>query len=541
MKKYQLLVAFCLLLLAGCSQKDEARVRIQALKERTPTFAEPVSIQTMDTTLAADGVSLTVMNNVFEGLFRLNENNEPVYGMANSYEVSGDGLVYTFTIRHDAYWSNGEPVTAHDFVYAWKKALHPKTLSPYAYMIANIKNGSRILDKNDVLYGKVDALGAAALDDKTLQVTLERPIPYFLHLTAFPVFFPQNEAFVRQMGEKYGRSDDALIYNGPFQLAHWQEERGWTYVKNEKYWDKEAVQLEKINFVVVKEPMTVLRLYETGKVDRASLTSEYVDLYRGRPDFQTIEYATVSFIRFNHQNEILQNRNIRKAIANGWDKEKLADVLFNNGTRPAYFLVPKNFVKNKLGQDFRGEEQFLKEGIKKAREYWQKGLYELGKETVTLELLTYDSENNLIVSQYLKNQLEKNLPGLTIVIKPQPYTQKLVLEKRLAYDLSLSGWGADYYDPLSFLEIFVSTNSHNDMAFKSTYFDLLIKKALESFPDEKKRWQLLHEAEAYLLEKEAAIIPMFQFGSAFLERPYIKNVIAHPYGPGKTFKWAYIL
>lgn len=539
MKKY--FVWIVVLLLVCCSERGSDVLEAQTfqLDKQVITFAEPTSIPTMDTTLATDGVSLTVMNNVFEGLFRLNEDNEPVYGMAQSYEVSRDGIVYTFYLRDDAYWSNGEKVTAHDFVFAWQKAIHPNTLSPYAYMMSHIKNGERILYKDDPLFGQVDALGVVAKSDHILEVTLERPIPYFLHLTAFPTFFPQNEQFVRQLGSKYATSADALIYNGPFVLTDWEEEQGWRYVKNETYWDQEAVRLDEVHFVVVKDLTTVMRLYETGKVDRVSLTSEYVNLYEDHPDFQTMEYASVSFIRFNQQNGVLQNQNIRKAIANGWDKQIIAEVLLNNGTRPAYYLIPQNFVKGPNGDDFRTDEHFLHEGVEKAKQYWQKGLREVGRESVTLELLTYDSENSSIISQYVKNQLETNLPGLTIRLKPQPYNQKLVLEKSLQYDLAFSGWGPDYHDPLSFLEIFVSNSGHNTMAYKNERYDALVKEARESSTDLEKRWSLLKEAERVLLE-DAAIVPMFQGGSAYLERMAIKNIIVHPFGPGRTFKWAYI-
>lgn len=541
MRRKMIPIVAILFLLCSCRSSTEGRVIAQYAKwqQQSLTFAEMATIQTMDTTQATDGVSLSVMNNVFEGLFRLDQNNEPTDGIAKSYEISEDGLVYTFTIREDAYWSNGTPVTAHDFVFAWQKAIHPETLSPYAYMIAHIKNGERILNKKDSLYGQVHALGAEALNEKTLQVTLERPIPYFLHLTAFPTFFPQNEQFVKELGKEYGKKEDKLIYNGPFVLKNWREEQGWNYAKNETYWDRDAVQLQEVRFVVVKDLTTVLRLYETDKVDRVSLSSEYVDLYRDHPDFRTMEYATVSFIRFNHEKKELQNANIRKAIANGWEKEPIAAVLLNNGTHPAYYIVPKNFVIGPDGKDFRGREQFLHEGIEKAKQYWEKGLKELGIKTLQLELLTYDSENSSIIGQYLKNQLEKNLRGLSIRLKPQPYSQKLALENSLRYDLAFSSWGADYHDPLSFLEIFTSSSGNNHMAYSNKRYDQLIEEANDRFDDFHKRFELLKEAEAVLLN-DAAIVPMFQFGSAYLQRSKIKNLINHPYGAGRTFKWAYV-
>lgn len=540
--KLRVILFVCLLLILTSCQTDPSTFEAQTVQsgKKILTFAEPMSIPTMDTTQATDSVSLTTMNNVFEGLTRLNEKNEPVLGMAESIEVSDDGTVYTFTIRADACWSNGTPVTAHDFVFAWRKALHPETLSPYAYIMEDLKNAAKILNRDDPLYGKVEQLGVEALSDRKLKVTLEQPIPYFLHLTAFPTFFPQNEQFVKQQGKNYGLSEQHLIFNGPFLLQDWQEEQGWKYVKNETYWDALQVKLDEVHFLVVKEPSTVIRLYQTGMIDRAGLAAEYVDLYRDHPDFQTFLQSSVSFIRINHQHQALKNVNIRRAIASAWDKEGIAKVLLNNGSLPAYYLVPKYFVTGPDGTDFRGEELYLHDHIDKAKHYWQQGLKELGTDHITLELLTYDSEYSSVLSQFIKNQLETNLPGLTIQLKPQPYTQKIALERALEYDLAFSGWGPDYADPMTFLDLFLSNSGNNYMGYTNKKYDQLILQAKASMTDFKQRWKLLKEAEKVLLEEDAAIIPMFQAGAAVLQRSFIKNLIVHPYGPGKTFKWTYI-
>lgn len=536
------LIVFVLLLflLISC-QSPESKIEISQIPlQQKLTFAEATTIPSMDTTQATDTISFTTMNNVFEGLYRLNQQNMPVEGMAVTYTVSEDGRVYTFTIREDAYWSNGDRVSANDFVFAWKKALHPQTLSPYAYIMNDIKNASRILDPEDELYGEIDKLGVQALDEKTLEVTLESPIPYFLSLTAFPTFFPQNEKFVVEHGNQYALGKDHLVYNGPFILQEWKQEKGWTYKKNPTYWDQEAVQLEEVQFLVVKEPTTITRLYETGVIDRAGLTAEYVDKYKDRSDFNTLSMPFVTFLRFNQKKDDLANVHIRKALAHAWDKDGIANIILNNGSKPAYFFIPTQFVSGPDGTDFRFRSVEFREGLDQAREYWKKGLLELGKSNIELELLIYDSENSSTIGQYIKNQLEKHLEGLTITIKQQPFQQKMVLEKNLDYDISFSGWGPDYADPMTFLDMFVTGSGNNLMNYSNREYDRLIRSGKINLQNLEERWDNLHKAERILLEEDAAIAPMYQGGSAYLLRPNIKNLIIHPFGPGKTFKWAYV-
>lgn len=234
--------------------KDGSANKPDEKKEQVLNLLETQEIPTLDPALATDEVSFIVLNNVMEGLYRLGKDNKPVPGVAESYEVSQDGKVYTFKLRKDAKWSNGDPVTAHDFVFAWRRVLDPKTASEYAYIMYDIKNAEEINQ------GKlpVDQLGVKALDDYTLQVELKNPVPYFVSLTVFSSFMPQNEKFVKSQGEKYGLEANTTLYNGPFVLSEWKHEQGWTYKKNPNYWDKDNVKLETINVKVVKDTATAV-------------------------------------------------------------------------------------------------------------------------------------------------------------------------------------------------------------------------------------------------------------------------------------------
>ena len=506
-------------------------------KEQVLNLLDSSEIPSLDSALATDQVSFIVLNNVMEGLYRLGKDNKPVPGVAESYEVSEDGKVYTFKLRKDAKWSNGDPVTAHDFVFAWRKVLDPKTASEYAYIMYDIKNAE------EVNQGKlpVDQLGVKALDDHTLQVELKNPIPYFISLTVFGSFMPQNEKFVKEQGDKYGLEANTTLYNGPFVLSEWKHEQGWTYKKNPNYWDKDNVKLETINVKIVKDTATAVNLYDTKKVDRVGLTAEFVDKYKNDKNFHTELDPSIFWLRMNTKNELLKNVNARKAIAMAIDKQALVDTLLNNGTIPANYIVPKDFVQGPNGKDFRDENgDLVKYDVEEAKKLWEQAKKELGKDKFTIELLNFDGDTAKKTGEYLKEQLEKNLPGLTVNIKQQPFKQKLELESNMQYDLSFSGWGPDYQDPMTFLELWVTNNPHNQTGWSNAEYDKLIKDAKTTLlSDLQARWDAMLKAEKLLFE-EMPVAPLYQRGSAYLQREYVKGIVSHPFGGDYSYKWAYI-
>ncbi|MHC0551888.1 peptide ABC transporter substrate-binding protein [Salinicoccus sp. CNSTN-B1] len=267
-------------------------------------MATPGELPTVQTNGNLDGLSQTIMLNIYEGLFRLDQDNELTEGMAEDYEMTENedgGVTYTFNIREDAVWSNGDPVTAHDFTYAWKRALNPETFSPHAYLMAPIVNANEIQDPDDELYGKVDELGVEATDDKTLVVELNNNVPYFLEVLTNPVMFPQNEDFIAEQGDDYGLEPENVISNGPFYLDDWNHDQGWVLSKNEEYWDSDAVELDAVDYKVAKDASTEVNLYETGDIDVVNLTSEFVDMYADSEEYTTNINTEVYFVRFNFQ------------------------------------------------------------------------------------------------------------------------------------------------------------------------------------------------------------------------------------------------
>lgn len=544
-KKVSLFLVMILALstfLAACSGDDSTSSKGGGSTEgveQVLNVVESSEIPSMDTTLATDAVSFNVMNNVMEGLYRLGENDEVTDGVAEGEpEVSEDGKTYTFKLRKDAKWSNGDPVTAHDFVYAWQKAVNPDTGAQYAYMMYVVENGQEINSGKK----KPSELGVKAIDDNTLEVKLANAVPYFKSLLSFGTFMPQNQKFVEEHGDKYGLEADTTIYNGPFTLSEWKHEESFKLSKNKEYWDKDTVKLETVNFKIVKDTNTAVNLYETGKIDRVGLSAEHVDNFKDSEEFLTEPDSSVFYLEFNQENEILANTKIRKALTMAFDKEAYVDTILNNGSSAAYYIVPKQFYTTQDGKDFRDVNgDMLKTNKDEAAKLWAEGLKELGKDKVELELLNYDSDSAKKTGEYLKEQMESVLEGFTLTISQQPFQNKLDLQAKGDFDISFSGWGPDYQDPMTFLDMFTTGNGNNHGKFSNAKYDKLIKDANTTLLDDlKARDTAMADAEKLLIEEEAVIAPIYQRGGAFLMKDKVKGLLTHSFGGDYSYKWVSI-
>ncbi|HAU34793.1 MAG TPA: peptide ABC transporter substrate-binding protein [Lysinibacillus sp.] len=549
------LLALMLVVLVGCYGKDNTTSGNTTNSNETDNVSsdgeDNIAAQelhlvatgdltTMSSLGSVDALAVTAMNSVFEGLYRIGPENTPIPGMAESHEVSEDGTVYTFKIRKDAVWSNGTPVTAHNFEYAWKRAINPETQAIYSYLMLDIKNAVNVQTEEDPLYGKVEEIGIKAINDETLEVQLNAPIPYFISLTTYAPFFPLNKEFTESQGDQYALEAENMIYNGPFMMESWQHGQGWTFVKNESYWDKDTVKLTKITQKIVKDTATAVNLYEAGEIDTAELSSEYVAQYKDSPEYSTFLKPNTYFIRMNHENKYLSNLNIRKAIDMAWDKQGFADVILQDGSIPAYYLVPQGLSTDDKGNDFRdGNGDMNKTNIELAKEAWATGLKELGVDQVKLEFLTYDRAESKKAAEFIKNQLETNLEGLELTINMQPNKQKLALEGAVDFDLDYGGWGPDYQDPMTYIELFESTAYYNQSNYKNEKVDALIKQA-KTTSNVSERWELMQQAEKLMME-DVAFAPTFQKGLSRLTKPYVKNLYEHPFSADISYKWVEIV
>ncbi|MFP7168789.1 peptide ABC transporter substrate-binding protein [Terribacillus sp. 7520-G] len=500
-------------------------------------------IPSMDSSLADDQYGIQWTSEIQEGLYRLGEDGTPVEGIATGDpEVSEDGLTWTFTLRDNAEWENGDPVTAHDFVYAWQRAINPDTGSEYGpYMMGGVIKNATAINQGEM---DVSELGVKAVDDHTLEVQLEKPVPYFESLTTFPTFMPLNQKFVEEQGENYALEADNLLSNGPFKMTEWNHGSSMKFEKNDTYWDADAVQLEEINLQVVKDTATGVNLYDTGEVDRTSLTAEFVDQRINDEDYLAVPDMASWYLKLNQNRKgeetPLANINARKAIAQAIDKEGLVNVVLNNGSTVSNGLMPKDFVKGPDGTDFReANGDFLTYDVEAAKEAWATAKEELGQDEITLEILTGDTDLSTQMVDYLKEQLETNLEGLTINIMQVPFQQRLDLDTAGDFDIQVSGWGPDYIDPNTFMNLFVTDGENNRMAYSSEEYDSLVEKAAnEDATDPEARWQDFLDAEKVLLD-DAAIAPLYQAGYSYLVSPKMKGVFSNPAGNDFEYKWAY--
>lgn len=535
MKKKSILLMMTIILalgsvLAACSTGgDSDGGGSSSNGEKVLRLTDTSDITTADPALATDAVAFNLIANTMEGLYRLDKDGNAVPALAEGEpEINEDETVYTFKLR-DAEWSNGEPVTANDFVYAWQRVVDPATGSQYAYIMNTIKNAEAI-NTGDT---PKEELGVKAIDEKTLEVTLERPDPSFLSLTSFGTFTPINEAFATEKGEDFTTGPENLLYNGPFTWTKWDREQGYVLTKNESYWDAENVALDSVDVKVVKETSTVVNLYEAGDVDYAGLASEQVAAFQEDEDYNTGLRSAIGYFKFNHEDELFSDVNARKAIARAVDPSGIIDQLLNNGSVATTSFIPKDFIKYEDGTDYTEGVEYFKTNTEEAASLWEEVT---GGEATTIELLSFDSEVSKQISEYMKGQIESNLPNVTVEIAQQPFNNKLEREAKGDYQMSFALWGPDYQDPLTNLGIFTSDNGQNDINYSSSEYDKLIDEAsAETSIDA--RYDLFKEAEALLIEQDQAIMPIYQAGVAYLIRPNIENFNRQLFGADYQYKY----
>lgn len=520
------------LTLAACG--NQTATTQNNTNDKTLHLMDNTDIVSLDSSLALDGASLNALNSVMEGLYMPNEKGEYVPAAAKSYKVSKDGKVYTFTLR-DSNYSNGDKVTANDFVFAMRRALDPKTKAQFAYDLYDVKNAKEINQ------GKlaVDKLGVTALDEKTLRIELNRAIPYFIQLTSLPMYFPLNEKFVKQQGDRYGLEANTTLYNGPFVVSSWEHGTGFTMKKNPEYYDKQAVKVNAIDVKIMKETSTAVNLYETGELDQAIIDSNVIDRFKGKKELNKLAMPIISYISFNQKNPLLANEKARKAIANAFNKDDISKVLLNDGSIPTDRIIPKGLVMDTKGVDFvKSTSHPSTISLENAKGLFNEAMKESGKGNVTLSLLVNESDTSRKIGEYLKSQLESNLKGLTINIVVQPAQQKFELRQQGDYDLSLDTWGADYPDPTTYLELFTSKSALNVLSYKNNQYDQLIDTAnTKDIQNEAARTKTLHEAEDMLLN-DAVIAPLYQAGYVYLQNQSVKGIKVRPFVGYFYYKYA---
>ncbi|WNC15321.1 peptide ABC transporter substrate-binding protein [Brevibacillus brevis] len=483
---------------------------------------------TADPALAEDSTSGALLRATFDGLTRIGEDGKPHESVAEKIDVSEDGLTYTFHLR-DSKWSNGDPVTAKDFEFAWKRALDPKLGSTYAYQLYYLKNA----EEYNTGKAKAEDVGVKALDDKTLEVKLKNPTPFFLELTAFYTYFPVNQKVV-EANPKWASEAKTHVGNGPFKLETWEHKSKVVLAKNENYWDKDTVKLDKIDFSMVEDENTELSMFDNGDLDWAgapmsALPTDAVPALKDSGKMQTHPIAGTYMYKFNTEKAPFNNAKIRKAFAYAIDRQLIIDNVTQTNQQPAMGLVPPTmsvaagpYFKD---NDIETAKKLLAEGMK------EEGLTKLPPLTLTFNT----SEGHKKIAEAIQDQWKKAF-GVDVKLENKEWKVFLDDMHQGNFQIARSSWTGDFNDPINFLELFkYKKGGNNDTNWENKkYQELLDKSALEKDPE--KRKQILAEAEALFMDEMPAA-PIYYYTHSYVKSDKVKGVVLDGLG-FVDWKWA---
>lgn len=522
------------ILLAACGSSGSK----EATSQDTVTFTTGDVIATMDSALNTDVIGAQTLTDTMEGLYRYEGKTVKPAIATKVVKPTNNGLTYTFPLRKDAKWSNGKPVTAQDFVYAWQRVVDPKVGSQYAYIYEGIKNAAEITAGKKA----VDTLGVVAKDDHTLEVTLDKPIPYFSQLMTSSTFFPQYKAAVEKAGKSYGTNSKTLVFNGPYKLVDWNgPDSAWKEVKNKDYWNAKAVKVNTLKYQVVKDPSTALNLFQSNKVDRTAISGDTAKQMKNDSHYSTLPKSATFYMQLNQEkNPIFKNTKIRRAISMTINRKELVSQVLGDGSKPIASITPKNMAFSPTTKkDFTSElsatgEKNATYNPKEATKLWKEGLAETGQtgKTFNYTMLGDDTDTAKKQAEYLQNTLEKNLPGLKVTLANVPFKTRLTRSTNGDFDMVISAWNADFPDPITFLDLFVTDGDNNDGHWSNAEYDAQIKASKTTNANNPTaRWQNLIKAQD-IMNTESGVIPLYQSGVAYLTNANVKGL---DYGPSGNY------
>ena len=485
--------------------------------------------ETMDPTLNNSSGAGTMILNAFEGLMVLDENDKPKEAAAESYEISEDGLVYTFKLRQDGKWSDGEPVVADNFKYSWLRALDKATAAEYAYQLYYIKNAEKYYNGE----ATADELGINVIDDYTLEVTLEAPTTYFPQLLAFPTYAPLREDIVSADPEGWATKPETYVTNGAFKLVQWDMKDQLVFEKNENYWNKDSIKLDKLTFKLVTDDTTAYSELQAGNFDVVNSVptneiepGQEAGLVHVSPKLGTYYFG----INVGKQDDMaedvktaLSNKLVRQAINLAIDRQEIIDNVGKAEQVAAYSFVPEG-IYNPDGTEFADKEYYdpsdMDGNIEKAKELLKEAGYENGEGLPTIELM-YNSEGaHKDICQIVQENLAKI--GINIELANQEWAVFLNTRQQGGYEIARQGWIGDYSDPMTFLDLFVTGGGNNDSGYSNPEYDALIAAAkVETDPD--KRKEQLREAEDILMD-DMPILPIYYYTTVMGWNENVKGI-----------------
>ncbi|BAH45598.1 probable oligopeptide ABC transporter substrate binding protein [Brevibacillus brevis NBRC 100599] len=527
-------------LVAGCSSGNTPTQTTPDKQQPTPTQQETVQSaveqtlhmnaaepETLDSGMSNDVISGAFIRSLYDGLVRLDKDGKPVHSVASDIQVSADKKVYTFTLR-DSKWSNGDPVTAQDFAFGWMRVLNPKTASGSAYKYYPIKNARAFYEGK----AKAEDVGIKVVNDKTLQVTLENPTPYFLTLATF--YYPVNQEVV-EANPDWAKKPESIVTNGPFKLVNWQHKNKIELAKNEHYWDKDVVKFNEIEFSMIEDTNTELELFNSGELDWAGgpisgLPADAIGPLRDEGKLQTMKRATNYYLLFQTQKPPFTNSKIRKAFAYAINRSDIAENIGQAGQTPLMGFVP-------LSASLKPEGYFKDNDVETAKQLLAEGMKEMG--ITKLPEITYlynTSDLNKKIAEALQAQWKQAL-GVDVKLINKELKVMFDDQEQGKYMISRTGWTGDYNDSVNFLELMMEKYSSNNSTFWfSEKYVELVKKAYAE-PDEAKRNQYLVEAESILME-EMPVTGVYSSVNSWVQNEKVKGITVDPLGY-IDFKWGY--
>ena len=499
-------------------------------------------VEALDPQQAVDGTSFEVIADYTDGLYQMDKDGEAVPALAADTQISEDGLSYTFKIRDDAKWSNGEPVTAQDFVFAWQRAVDPKVASEYAYMLSDV---GQIKNAAEIIAGKKDKseLGVTAVDDKTLKVELNVQVPYFLGLMYFPTFYPVNQKFFESCGDTFATSPETTLSNGAFILDSYEPAATTLHLKkNPDYYDAKRVKLTGINYQVIQDSQQALMSYQTGAVDTTLVNGEQVDQVKDDPTFHAIAAGYLWYVVPNISKvKELSNLNVRLAMTMAINRESITTGVLKDGSIPTYTAVPIDFATGPDGSDFAGDQKKFENVCKfdatAAADYWKKGLGELGVSSISLNMIVDADDAPQKVAQVLKEQWETTLPGLTVNLVVEPKKQRVQDMQDGNFEVGLTRWGPDYADPMTYLGMWGTGNSNNYGEWSNADYDAILAACTtgDLAMDAAGRWAKLLDGEKIVMDN-AVIFPLYTQSNAQMISSKVTGIDYHPVALNRVYK-----
>ncbi|WP_330665116.1 peptide ABC transporter substrate-binding protein [Tepidibacter sp.] len=521
---FMMVLVLALGTLAGCGTDTEQSGEAKKIVKYN-IGADP---KTLDPALNTGVQSSGILANCYEGLMRLDENNKAIPGIAESYKLSDDNTTYTFKLR-DAQWSDGEPVKAQDFEYSWKRALDPKTAAEYAYQLYYIKNGNEF----NANKASMDDVAVKALDDKTLEVTLMAPTPYFLELTAFPTYFPVRKDIVEKNPDAWSITPENVPFNGPFKMVEWTRGDSVEVVKNDTYYDKDRVKLDGIEYTMITEATTAFQAFQSGEIDGTDEVPEpqIPQLKESNdPNFKIHPYLGTYYYSLNITKEPVNNPKVREALSLAIDRNLITTVVVKAGQKPAKTFVPEGILGSD-GKDFvEGSKDYgitPEAQVEKAQKLLAEAGYPNGEGFPETTVYYNTNENHKAIAEAVQEMWKKNL---NIDIKLQNQEWKVFQETRTQghFQIARNGWIGDYTDPMTFLDMFISTSGNNHSHWKNPEFDKLITD-IKKTEDLEKRNEMLHKAQDMIMD-DNIMIPVYYYTNPELLKENIKGVKVSPLG-----------